>query len=44
MATKILELQYYGETPQMITLDPIHVFIHTASGRTFRIDTDGRGK
>ncbi len=44
MVTKILELQYYGETAQMITLDPLYVVIHTANGNNYSIDTDGRSK
>lgn len=42
MIKKILELQYYGETAQMITLDPLYVIIHTADGNNYSIDTDGR--
>ena len=41
---KVLELQYYGETTHMITLDPIHAVIHTADGNVYIIDTDGRDK
>ena len=42
MVNKILELQYYGETVQSITLDPLYVLIHTANLRTIRLDTDGK--
>ena len=42
MVTKIVELQYYGETVHCITLGPTYLLIHTANYRTIKLDTDGK--
>ena len=42
MVTKILELQYYGETVHVVYFDPCYLIISTATGSPIRIDTDGR--
>ena len=42
MVTKILELQYYGETTHMANFGPYYITLHTASGKNFSIDTDGK--
>jgi len=42
MVTRILELQYYGETVHMANFGPYYITLHTASGRIISIDTDGR--
>ena len=42
MVTKILELQYYGETVHCITLGNDYILIHTGNYRTVKLDTDGK--
>lgn len=42
MVTKILELQYYGETVHVVYFDPCNLAMHTASGKIICIDTDGK--
>lgn len=42
MVTKILELQYYGESVHVVYFDPCHLTIHTATNKITYIDTDGK--
>ena len=41
LVTKILELQYYGETVFSVMFDPCFLIINTSSSRKIFIDTDG---